>query len=252
MGGKIHTITTSLTALVNNPDNSSIIGNRDSQLLFGETFEAESESGEWVHGTSIIDGYKGHVRTAHLAPAKKPATHFINQRWTHIYPEASFKTRPVINLGLMSRLSADDQKKQDGFVSVPGYGWASEDHIKPLSALTPDKDFVETALSFLGCPYLYGGRSAQGLDCSALAQIALLRSGISCPRDSDQQINLGITIEKNGLRRGDLVFFKGHVGIMVDDENILNATSRTMDVRIEALDDLENIYKGITRIRRIA
>ncbi len=252
MDGKTHTVTTSLTALLDDPANGAKIGSRDSQILFGEGFNIEREDGEWVYGTSVVDGYKGHVRAADLAPIKEPAMHFINPRWTHLYPEPSFKTQPVINLGMMSRLSIDTNKHQDGFISVPRYGWAHEDHIKPINALNTDKDFVETALSFLGCPYLYGGRSAQGLDCSALVQLALLRSGIPCPRDSHVQIDLGKTVEHDNLQRGNLVFFKGHVGIMIDDESILNATSRTMDVRIEKLKELEKIYDGITGIRRIA
>lgn len=251
MGGRVHTVTASLAALLDDPANGAKIGSRDSQLLFGESFEVEKADGEWACGTSLVDGYKGYVRSAHLAPLVNPATHFTALRWSHVYPEPSFKTRPSLYLGMMSRLRIDEKNRKDGFVSVPGYGWAREDHIRPLDSLNPKNDYVETALMFLGCPYLYGGRSAQGLDCSALVQLSLMRSGIPCPRDSDQQESAGEPADRNTLTRGDLVFFKGHVGIMLDDKNILNATARSMDVRIEKLDSLEKIYGGITAIRRI-
>ncbi|HBR67943.1 MAG TPA: peptidoglycan endopeptidase [Rhodospirillaceae bacterium] len=251
MGGRVYTVTASLAALLDDPANGAKIGSRDSQLLFGETFNVEKTEGEWAYGTSVVDGYKGYVRAAHLEPLKNTATHFVALRWSHVYPEPGFKTRPGLYLGMMSRLFVDEKNKKDGFVSVPGYGWVHEDHIAPLSSLGPSNDHVETALLFLGCPYLYGGRSAQGLDCSALVQLSLIRSGVPCPRDSDQQTAIGKPVEKDETARGDLVFFKGHVGIMLDDKSILNATARTMDVRIENLDSLEKIYAGITAIRRI-
>lgn len=251
MGGSVHTVTASLAALLDDPANGAKIGSRDSQLLFGETFEVEKTEGEWSYGTSLVDGYKGYVRSAHLTSLVNPARHFTALRWCHVYPEPSFKTHPSLYLGMMSRLLVDEKNRKYGFVSVPGYGWVCEDHIKPLDSLSQKNDYVETALMFLGCPYLYGGRSAQGLDCSALVQLALMRSGILCPRDSDQQPSIGKAVDRNEIRRGDLVFFKGHVGITLDDKNILNATARTMDVRIENLDSLEKIYAGITAIRRI-
>ncbi len=252
MASEIYSVITPVTDLLDNPDNGLKIGARDSQLLFGESVEILQEP-ERREGFSYIksktDGYQGFVQTPHLSLSKTDPTHFIDRTWAHIYPEPSFKTRPVMGLGFMSRLTAG--KNENGFAEISGHGWVFEDHINPLSSLTTETDCVETALTFLSCPYLYGGRSAQGLDCSALVQLSLLRSGIPCPRDSDQQIDLGESVEKNDIKRGDLVFFKGHVGIMTDPENILNATSRTMDVRIEKLNDLENLYSGITGLRRL-
>jgi len=260
MDGKIYTVTAAIADLVNSPDNGANIGKRDSQLLFGETVElipqprhnqtSEGKYSEgWNYVKSNMDGYTGFVKSSALNPHNLQATHFINRPWTHIYPEPSCKTRPVMGAGLMSRFIAGENK--DGFINASGTGWLWAEHAKPLSDLTADTEFVETALKFLGCPYLYGGRSALRLDCSALVQLGLMRSGIPCPRDSNEQEEIGRATKRDDLRRGDLVFFKGHVGIMTDGENILNATSRTMDVRIEKLNELEKAYIGITAIRRI-
>jgi cell wall-associated NlpC family hydrolase len=103
----------------------------------------------------------------------------------------------------------------------------------------------------LGSPYLYGGRSAFGLDCSGLVQLALSWRGIRCPRDSKDQTKVGKKISGSSYKRGDLIFFKGHVGIMVDAKNILNATARTMDTRLEPLAHVSKAYDGIIAARRI-
>ena len=124
-----------------------------------------------------------------------------------------------------------------------------ESHLVPLDQKR--EDFVETALMFLGAPYLWGGRSIGGIDCSGLVQLSLMAAGICCPRDSHEQIEVGKKASPDDLQRGDLVFFKGHVGIMLDDQHILNATSRSMDTRIEIVDHLAEIYDGILDIRRI-
>jgi len=256
MVNEIYTVTVSIADLVENPESNLQIGRGDSQLLFGETVEtlrppspAIQNSEGWSYVKSNIDGYKGFLSTSFLTSDSQEPTHFISHPWAHIYPEPSFKTRPVMGIGMMSRLNIEQE--QEGFAGVLNTGWVSTEHIRPLESLTPDTDFVETALSFLGCPYLYGGRSALGLDCSALVQLALLRSGIPCPRDSTQQAGLRSAAGRDTIQRGDLVFFAGHVGIMTDTENILNATSRTMDVRTEKLVALEKTYGGITDIRRL-
>ena len=105
-------------------------------------------------------------------------------------------------------------------------------------------DLATSALKFLGTPYLFGGRSSGGIDCSGLSQVVLQFHGHDSPRDSGPQLRAGLEGQPEDWQRGDLVFFKAHVGIMVDAENILNATARTMDTRIEPLADLTAIYDG--------
>ena len=112
-------------------------------------------------------------------------------------------------------------------------------------------DFVETAMKFLDTPYLWGGRSCAGIDCSGLVQISLMAAGLECLRDTKDQIGTIGTKASPPLKRGDLVFFEGHVGIMVDEENLLNATSRHMKTIIEPVDHVKDAYNGILNIKRL-
>ncbi len=251
MANKRYTVCVATASLRGEPEQSDIISNNDSQLLFGETFEVERQDGEWLYGISSVDDYTGYVHKNDLRLKKSETTHAFTQVSGHLYSTPSFKSAPAFSLPFMARLSIDESDAQNGFVHAPDYGWVFEKHITPLSSLKLQKDFTQAAMMFLGAPYLYGGRSANGIDCSGLVQIALSRASIPCPRDTAQQIMLGSSINQDDIKHGDLVFFKGHVGIMLDKENILNATSRTMDTRVESLSELEKIYHGIIDIRRM-
>ncbi len=113
-------------------------------------------------------------------------------------------------------------------------------------------DPAETAMLFINTPYRYGGRLAWGIDCSGLVQLALLRNGVPCPRDSGQQQNsAGTETDLNKPERGDLVFFPGHAGIMANENDVINASSRTMSVAVEPLQQLLKIYGDISAVRRI-
>ena len=121
-----------------------------------------------------------------------------------------------------------------------------------------EEDHVNSALLFLNAPYLWGGRCITGIDCSGLVQIILMARGIFCARDcKDQKDSVGEAVpiknsqDTSNLQRGDLVYFKRHVGIMVDDARILNATSRHMNTLIEDVNDLVQIYDGILSVRRL-
>jgi cell wall-associated NlpC family hydrolase len=240
---KIYNVAVPVADLLDHPGNGAKIGRRDSQFLFGESFKAESNTGAWIYGTSLVDGYKGYVHKSALKLQTTKPSHTVGALLTQLYPKPDFKTRPVMSLSFMSRVHVTGVVR-NGFVQTP-HGWIFKDHLKK------NKDYMQAALMFLGCPYLYGGRSVLGLDCSALVQLTLSSAGIPCQRDSDQQVSVGRKISSNILKRGDLVFFKGHVGLMVDSKNILNATARTMDTRIEDLAKLTSIYKGIIAARRL-
>lgn len=238
------------------PGRQPAIGRRDSQLLYGEEFLIEEERSGWSRGRSVLDDYQGWVKSDALRPLEKKATHIVDARMTHIYPAPSFKTRPDLMLSFMSRLHVSGEAV-GGFIPVcpKGKSWVPENHIVSLSGIAGNpRDIVDTALSFEGAPYLYGGRAAWGADCSALVQLAAKRNGITSPRDSDQQMTqLGTAIDRSALARGDAVYFKGHVGIMIDKDNIINATVRHMKTIIEPLADLESRYEGgILGIRRFA
>jgi cell wall-associated NlpC family hydrolase len=228
-----------------------------SEILYGEVVETIAHSGDFLKCRNLTDGYEGFVTKDALSDEIIEPTHKIIRLHSNIYAEPEFKTVPITHLAFLSGVSLSGEV-ENGFAEIEGGGWIWNDDLTPIDfkAAMP----LKTAMMFSGMPYLWGGKTSRGLDCSALVQLALQHSGISCPRDSGDQekakLGKGIPFEKesvpDGLTSGDLVFFKGHVGIMLDDTNILNATSRTMDVRVEALGDIIPLYDGgITAVRRL-
>ncbi|MDB2683082.1 C40 family peptidase [Alphaproteobacteria bacterium] len=248
--GDIAQVITATSDIHEHTNDLKIVKPRDSQLLLGERFQIELIDGDWAFGTCMSDGYEGFVTVETLRKHEASPTHIVSNILSHIYPEPTFKVRPTLQVSFKSEILCRD-KNEGGFVEVPGFGWIPVGHIAPIGSF----DSIvarDIALNFLSTPYLYGGRSALGLDCSGLTQVVLQTCGVDCPRDSDQQLEKGESGKPDDLfLPGDLVFFKGHVGIMVDTQHILNATSRTMDTRIEPLDELEKIYGGILGYWRV-
>ncbi|MCB1531427.1 MAG: C40 family peptidase [Alphaproteobacteria bacterium] len=231
-----------LATVYSAPDASSEPSN---QLLYSESVEVLEECGAWKQIKSVHDGYEGWIEAA-LKPCGPP-THRVKALRTHLYNAPNYKTAPVQAVYFLSPLTVNADR-QDGFARLENGLWIFENHIETID--TKVDDFVETALRFQGTPYLWGGRSADGIDCSGLVQIALMASGINAERDTGQQIKtLGTPTETPA--RGSLVFFDRHVGIMVDETHILNATARTMDTRIETLQSLIAHYGEPLAIKSI-
>jgi cell wall-associated NlpC family hydrolase len=211
----------------------------DSQLLFGEPVACFERSGGWAWVQSGIDGYVGYVRSVDLGPAPAAGAepdHRVAELGTFLYPEPRLKAPRLdrLSLGALVRVG----ESRGTFVEVPGAGWVVSRHLAPRGQRAPD--YVATALRFLGLPYLWGGRSSLGLDCSALVQLALAHAGVPCPRDSDHQAaGLGRAVERPGrppaLERGDLVYMPGHVVIALDRETVVNANAFHMLVSVEPL-----------------
>lgn len=239
--------------IIEYPDELQSIGKNDSQLIYGERITIENKNAPegWVYVSSCIDDYKGHIRKDFIQAVTGPDTHFVEAIASHIYPEPSFKTRPVMPLSFLSRLRITDETETDGFVKLDDGGWVFKEHILPVSELK-STDHVETALRFLGTPYLYGGRTSTGIDCSALVQLSMMRNGEKCVRDSGpQKDSLGKDITGKNLQYGDFVFFPGHVGIMQDKKNVINANARHMAVSVEPLDELIKVYGPMIGTRRL-
>lgn len=201
------------------------------QLLFGERFEVLEERDGFAWGQATRDGYVGFVERAHLAAPFEPPTHRVAALRTYGFAQPSIKSRA---LGPYSQGALVTVEAREGrFAKAQGSGWFVEAHLAPIGVFAGDP--VAVAEQYLGAPYLWGGRESLGLDCSGLVQQALFAVGKACPRDTDQQETLGAAVTRDELRRGDLVFWKGHVAIMLDEARILHANAFHMAVAVEPL-----------------
>lgn len=201
------------------------------QAVFGELFDAIETADGFVWGQARRDGYVGYVAEDALGPLGEPASHWVSALRTYAFAEPSIRAPAFGPLSMNALVSVDGEA--DGFVHAAGAGWIARRHLRPVGE-TPT-DFVEIAEQFLGAPYLWGGRDSLGLDCSGLIQQALYACGHACPRDTDQQAALGREAPAAALVRGDLVFWKGHVGVMLDGARLLHANAHHMAVAIELL-----------------
>jgi cell wall-associated NlpC family hydrolase len=214
------------------------------QALKGEIvtiYELNGEGFAW--GQLNSDGYVGWLPDRALTkPAGKP-THKITSLRTFAFPGPSIKLPPVETLVMGSLV---DVTREDGAFAVTREGWyLPRQHLWSIDRYADD--FVAVAERFMGTPYLWGGKSSLGIDCSGLVQVSLNAAGTGCPRDSDmQQEGLGLALnaaQPGKLRRGDLMFWKGHVGIVRDGETIVHANAHHMATVIE------NTREAIARIR---
>jgi len=207
------------------------------QFLFGERVAVYEAEGQWAWAQAEADGYVGYVPRSCLddpeAVGGQAPTHRVAALSTHVYPEPQVKARAVGALSCGARVAV--AATEAGFAVLAAGGCVPEAHLAPLD--TPAADWVAEAERLRGVPYLWGGRSAAGIDCSGLVQLALQSAGRDCPRDSDQQeAAVGGTLESvRALRRGDLVFWKGHVGVMTSARQLLHANIHHMSTVEEPL-----------------
>ncbi len=221
------------------------------QALFGERLLAFEIGNDWVWCQLERDGYVGYIAKAAVSSDLTKPTHRVSVPSTFLYPQPDIKSQAAINLPMNAKLEivASDEK----FSRLSNGIYVFTKHVKPLNEF--ESDFVNVAEKFLDVPYYWGGKTALGLDCSGLVQTSLEVCGISSPRDTDmQEAQLGKKLMVNdldGLRRGDLVFWKGHVGIMADQKMLLHANGYHMMTVMEPLAEaVARIADPITSIRR--
>jgi len=206
---------------------------RVDQLLFGEVFDVLEATGLFAWGQARRDGYVGYVERDALTTGVSAPTHWVSVPRTFAFESPNIKATAFGPLSLNSLVSIDGEGGR--LVHARGAGWIAGSHLTPVGETLPDPAGV--AEMFLGAPYLWGGRDSLGLDCSGLVQQALYACGRGCPRDTDQQASLGRDADPEDLRRGDLVFWRAHVGMMLDAERLIHANAHHMSVAIERLDD---------------
>jgi cell wall-associated NlpC family hydrolase len=207
-----------------------------SEVLFGERVTVYDEHEGWAWVQLAADGYVGYLPAAALSRRVETPTHRVSALGTWLYPAPDFKSPPSLALSLNAELCVTER---GGAFSRLGDGrFVPTVHIAERGRFAPD--FVAVAETFLGVPYVWGGKTRLGVDCSGLLQVALHAADIACPRDGDMQLaELGSAVPLRegfaGLARGDLVFWPGHVAIMVDAARLLHANAHHMAVAVEPL-----------------
>ncbi len=237
------------TSLHARPETSAA---RETELLFGEIFTVYEDKGGWSWGQAEADSYVGYAHSACLGAVTEPADAHVIALATPLLPAGDVKLVPhdLLPLGAQVRIAS----RKNGFAGLSGGGYVHEGHLASLADQAPD--FVAVAQRFVGAPYVWGGKTFFGLDCSGLVQTSLHAAGIAAPRDTDMlERALGRDVAAQPRQRGDLVFWKGHMGVMLDATNLLHANAFHMQVAIEPLAEavarIEKSAGAVTSIKRL-
>jgi hypothetical protein len=227
---------------------------QDSELLHGEIFTVYEEKNGWAWGQAKRDLYVGYVHTISLGAAVE-ADHGVAAVMAPALhaPDVKHPLGELLPMNARVKVLA----RENGYARIAGDLYVRESQLRPLGEHAPD--WIAVAERFLGAPYVWGGRTAAGLDCSGLIQTAMQAGGIAAPRDTDMQTALGTAVplapDLSGLKRGDLVFWKGHVGVMLDGARLLHANAFHMEVAVEPLAEaasrIARSAGAITQVKRL-
>jgi hypothetical protein len=225
------------------------------EAIFGEPIEVFAAQDGWAHVQLANDKYVGWLPEWALDAPLQP-THRVAALRSFVFPGPDIKLPPHEMLSMGSRVTVIGE--QGPFAIIAPRGYAIARHLKPLS--DTERDFVTVAETFVNTPYLWGGKTSLGLDCSGLVQVSLDAAGIAAPRDTDMQENaIGSEVPFEGpesLKRGDLVFWKGHVAIARGDGTLIHANAHHMAVAVEkaavAIARIKAAGSDVTSIRRVA
>ena len=208
----------------------------ETEALFGETVTVYDEADGWAWLQLDHDRYVGYVPADTLTAEVRAPTHRVAALGTFVYPVPDIKSPPLLQLSLNAGLAIADG--DDKFSRLATGGFVVTRHLSDKGRFA--RDFVDVAERFVGVPYLWGGRTRIGIDCSGLVQMSMHAAGLEAPRDSDMQrgeIGSDVLVPETleGLQRGDLVFWPGHVGIMIDSVLMVHANAHHMAVVTETL-----------------
>ncbi len=209
----------------------------DTELLFGEAVTVFDRVAGWAWVKAGADGYVGYLPETALARPLEPTHHVVAAR-TFIYPGPDLRLSGAraVSMGSQLTISGEAETRGTRYLLLAEGGAVVAAHCLPLGQF-PSDDPLDIAVRFLETPYLWGGRSGFGIDCSGLVQMSMAMTGRSIPRDSDMQhAFFSHEIDRAQLRRGDLVFWKGHIGLMEDEATLLHANGHTMTVARENFD----------------
>lgn len=231
----------------------------DTQFLFGDDVLVFDEADGWAWVQGERDGYVGYVLVAELGARAAAPAHIVAVPRTFVYPgpDLRFPRSGQLSMGSTVTVTGAAETRGTHYAVLASGETLIAGHLRPIAEPAPD--YVSVAEMFLGTPYLWGGASAFGIDCSGLVQLSMRMAGRDVLRDTDMQVSslgelLDIGQDYSGLQRGDLVFWKGHVAIMTDGETMIHANGHTMTVAREGLKDavarIGYLYGGPTAFRR--
>ena len=206
----------------------------DTQLIYGDDVTVYDQQGNWSWVQNNRDHYVGYLPSGCLSSDMQQPTHKVTALSTFAYGRPDIKTPLPYKLYMNARLRVVGEAGD--FVKLADGRYLRSCHVAELHHVADD--FVSVAEHYVEVPYLWGGRTSDGIDCSGLVQLAFEFAGLACPRDSDMQMQIdGRDLDLGGMeqmQRGDLIFWKGHVAIMVNDMMMLHANAHHMKVCVES------------------
>ena len=225
--GELKSVVSQFANLLSEPK-----GNRVRQLVYGDTFRVLEENEDFSFGFNIFDGYVGYIQNDKLKRGSTKKTHWVSSLSTQIYEQPDIKKEYLSSLSFGSQLEIVNI--ENDFCETIDGGFVPKQHMRKREHFYSDP--VMVAKFFLGIPYVWGGNTCWGMDCSGLIQAAFRGCGINLPADSDQQEATCVKIlEVNEIKRNDLIFWDGHVALVVDPNNLIHANMFHMSVTLESI-----------------